>query len=201
MSNQNEGWNPLGWLGEMDDKYAGALRAEGYRIQKEAGKPDDFIANARAMPLHVMGVDRNGSFADPADPRYSKAIDRGGRAAAVASRYALPGLGITAAGIALADLAGYFGGSPDQPEQGQLGLNNGEMSALGVIAAAPLLAGGIEAGINMFDGEDEDTGSQGAQLKQSQEARNKEAKANSKVAEQARKRSRPGRAAGKGVAF
>lgn len=192
--------NPLEWLGSMDDKYAGALRAEGYRIQKEAGKPDDMIANARAMPLHVMGVDRNGSFADPADPRYNKALDRGGRAAAVASRYALPALGATAAGIALMDLAGYFGGSPDQPEQGQLGLNNGEMSALGIVAASPLVAGAVGAGMEMFGGEPEDTGSQEAQLKQSQEARNKEAKANSKVAEQARKR-RPGRAAGKGVAF
>ena len=62
---------------------------------------------------------------------------------------------VTAAGIALADLAGYFGGSPDQPEQGQLGLNNGEMSALGIVAASPLVAGAVGAGMEMFGGNED----------------------------------------------
>ena len=147
MSENNDGFNPMKWFGEnIDDPYSDAIR-KGYKGKGDENPFETIKAGAHSF----LGVPRQ---ADKLPQGWDNPGGRFLHNAGVASRYAAPGLGITAAGIALADLAGYFGGSADQPEQGQLGLNNGEMSALGLIAAAPLLAGGAAAGMGLFGGEE-----------------------------------------------
>lgn len=195
--------NPLEWLGKQDDKYSAAIR-------ESFTPPNDpnIIDTTRAGAHSFLGVPRE--LPSKIREGYNNPGGKFVHNAGMASRYALPGLGVTAAGIALADLAGYFGGSPDQPEQGQLGLNNGEMSALGIIAAAPLLAGGAAAGMSMFGGNEDieqaaaqglaDAGRQQEELDAAY-GRSNEAANNKRIAEQVKKRHRPGRAAGKGVAF
>ena len=150
MSENNDGFNPMKWFGEnIDDPYSKSIR-ESFKAPTE--KRDLNIGEiAHSGAASFLGVPRQ---ADKLPDGYNNPGGKFVHTAGQASRYALPSLGVTAAGIALADLAGYFGGSPDQPEEGQLGLNNGEMSALGLIAAAPLLAGGAAAGMGLFGGEE-----------------------------------------------
>jgi hypothetical protein len=121
----------------MDDEYSRRIRNRFDRKGMEAGNP---IAVAEGMFNGAVGMSRT-------DPDQNAFF----RGANTASRYALPAAGVTLAGMALIDLAGQFGGGADQPEQGQLGLNNGELSTLGLIAAGVPLAAGIGAsGVDMF---------------------------------------------------
>ena len=121
-------------LGAMDDNYARAIRKTG-----AASNPPSWMDAPRTFAAGNLGMRRD-------NEKHSAFI----RGANTAARYALPAAGVTAAGIGLMDLAAQFGGSADQPEQNQLGLNNGELSALGVVLASPLVAGGAGAGVDMF---------------------------------------------------
>jgi len=105
-------------LGEFDDMYSKAIR------DTAPSNPQGNWDNFRTGAAHVMGVDRNGGFFDPADERYNKTVDNVAKGAAVASRYVLPAGGVTAAGMALYELTNQFGGAADRPEPGQLGMGN-----------------------------------------------------------------------------
>lgn len=159
-------FNPMQWLSDRDDEYVAKLR-EARPRKATADKPHSWTESAQEglIGIHTMNTRETMPKAREFSPAYEKMLQYGSTAA----RYAAPALGVTAAGIALADLAGYFGGSPDQPEQGQLGLNNGEMSALGVIAAAPIAAGAVGLGMGLFPGEEVTAGNDAIEtLKQAQ---------------------------------
>ena len=140
----------MSWLSDRDDEYVGKLREMRPRVATKA-EPHSHLERAQdaLVGLHTMNTRETMPSAREFSPAYERALQYGSTAA----RYALPAAGVTAAGIALMDVASAFGGSADQPEQNQLGLNNGEMSALGVVLASPLLAAGVGAGMGMFEGE------------------------------------------------
>ena len=141
----------MSWLSDRDDEYVGKLREMRPRAATKAEPHSDLErAQDALVGLSTMNTRETMPSAREFSPAYERALQYGSTAA----RYALPAAGVTAAGIALMDVASAFGGNADQPEQNQLGLNNGEMSALGVVLASPLIAAGAGAGMGMFEGEE-----------------------------------------------
>ena len=52
---------------------------------------------------------------DDSDPRHNQFVDSSIKNALVASRYAIPAAGVTAAGVGLVQLTQAFGGEADRP--------------------------------------------------------------------------------------
>ena len=139
------------FLSDRDDEYIAQIRERRPR-KPTKDNPLNFMEQAQdgLIGIHTMNTRETMPKAREFSPAYERALQYGSTAA----RYAAPALGVTAAGIGLLDLAAKFGGGADQPEQGQLGLNNGELSALGLLAASPVLAAGVGAGMGLFEGDD-----------------------------------------------
>ena len=112
-------------MGSVDDAYAKRIR------ENVGGLSDDNIHEFHEMGMadktratmgQLLGVKRSDTLFDREDPRYNQWLDDGLKHSLVASRYAIPAAGVTAAGAGLLKLSESFGGPADSqsPQQIQI---------------------------------------------------------------------------------